>query len=56
MSEFQAAGESQYQEEACFAGTRIGVLIAGAVQTPLITFSQNQEAETTLGKTWLPAA
>jgi hypothetical protein len=56
MFEFPAAGGSQYQEEVCFAEILIGVLIAGEVQTPLITSSQNQEVETILGKTWWPAA
>jgi hypothetical protein len=56
MFEFLAADESQCQEGECFAETLIGVLIAGEVQTPLITFSQNQEAATTPGKTWWPAA
>jgi hypothetical protein len=56
MFEFPAAGGSQYQEEVSFAEILIGVLIAGEVQTPLITSSQNQEVETILGKTWWPAA
>jgi hypothetical protein len=56
MFEFPAAGEYQFQEEVCFAEILIGVLIAGEVQTPLITFSQNQEAETILGKIWWLAA
>jgi hypothetical protein len=56
MFEFLAVGESQYQEEVFFAETLIVVPIVAEVQTPLITFSQSQEAETTLGKTSWPAA